>query len=66
MGKIVRGLWIWTVIMMLIAWPVGMPSLIITVILSVASGNAEKAKGDDSIESCVEYLKEKYYYKKKD
>lgn len=52
--------------MMLIAWPVGMPSLLITVILSVVSGNAEKAKGDNSIESCVEYLKEKYYYKKKD
>lgn len=66
MRKIVRGLWIWTIIMMLIAWPVGIPSLIITVILSVASGNAEKTKGDDSIENCVEYLKEKYYFKKKD
>ena len=66
MGKIVRGLWIWTIIMMLIAWPVGMPSLLITVILSVVSGNAEKAKGDDRIENCVEYLKEKYYFKKKD
>ena len=66
MGKIVRGLWIWTIIMMLIAWPVGMPSLLITIIMSVVSGNAEMTKGDDSIENCVEYLKEKYYFKKKD
>ncbi len=64
MRLILIPLWGWTILMSIIWWPMSITPLIIAIPLSIVTHNAKKAKGDTSIESCKEYLKEKYYYKK--
>lgn len=64
MKLILISLWIWTILMFAISWPMSILPLIIALILSIVTHNAKNAKGDTSIESCKEYLKQKYYYKK--
>ena len=63
MKLILIPLWVWTVFSFMISWPVSIPTLIIALPLSILTHNAKNVKGDTSIESCIEYLKEKYYYK---
>lgn len=63
MKLILIPLWVWTVFAFMISWPVSIPTLIIALPLSILTHNAKNVKGDTSIESCIEYLKEKYYYK---
>lgn len=64
MKLVKRLLWGWTILMLIIAWPVAIIPLIVSAFVTATAGDAAYVKGDESIESYLEYLKWRFYSKR--
>lgn len=65
--KIVRKiLWGWTIFTLVIGfWPAAFTSLAVAIFVTATAGDAAYVKGDESVESYLEYLKWRFYSKRK-
>lgn len=66
MKLIIGLLWLWTIITLPLLWIIGIPSLCITIFVTIWVNKIIKESGDSSIQGFIDYIKKKYYYKKKD